>query len=176
MLLESSSIVLRSLEAEDADLFYKWSQDREVTRYSLSSYAYPQSRNDIRQWLVEINRSPKTVSLGICCRQTGELIGYAGIASMSNINRCGEYFILIGEKAYWGKGIGTQVTKLVTEFGFRTLGLHRIELTVFSENVGAIRAYEKSGYKREGVMRQSGFRNGEFLDKVLLSALVTEWG
>ncbi|WP_193746142.1 GNAT family N-acetyltransferase, partial [Vibrio parahaemolyticus] len=36
-------------------------------------------------------------------------------------------------------------------------------------------AYENAGYKHEGVMRQSGFRNGEFVDKVLMSVLSTEW-
>lgn len=174
-MIESNIIKLRSLEVEDYAEFYAWSCDRDVTQFSLSSYAYPQSKSDISMWLSTINSSAKTVSFGICCQETDKLIGYAGIASISQLNRCGEYFILIGDKAYWSKGIGTQVTKLITDYGFNTLGLHRIELTAYATNPSAIKAYEKAGYQHEGIKRQSGFRNGKFVDKVQMSVLSHEW-
>jgi len=175
MILESPLVKLRSLDVEDSDQFYQWSQDREVTKFSLSSYAYPQSKSEIGNWLSNINSSSKTVSFGICCVESGKLIGYAGIASISCLNRCGEYFILIGNKDYWGKGLATLVTKLITDYGFNALGLHRIELTAFSINPAAIRAYEKAGYAHEGVKREAGYRNGQFLDKVQMSVLSHEW-
>jgi len=169
------SVTLRPLEIEDASQFYQWSLDREVTQFSLSSYGYPQSKSGICQWLSVINENPKSVSLGICCHSTKKLIGYAGITSISPLNRCGEYFILIGDKAYWGKGIATMVTKAVTDYGFNTLGLHRVELTAFAINPWAVRAYEKAGYVHEGIKRQSGFRHGKFHDKIMMAALVSDW-
>ena len=175
MLIESNLIKLRPLETEDSNEFYDWASDREITQFSLSSYAYPQSKSDILKWLSDINKCTKTVSLGICSPDTGQLIGYAGIASISSLNRCGEFFILIGSKEHWGKGIGTEVTKLITEYGFKTLGLHRVELTAYASNPSAIKAYEKAGYKHEGVKRQSGFRHGVFVDKVQMAALCHEW-
>ncbi|ASG01566.1 N-acetyltransferase [Vibrio anguillarum] len=175
MQLELDDYYLRSLEVEDTEAFYKWSRDREITLYSLSSYAYPQSKSDIGKWLLSINSNAKTVSFGICSKENDKLIGYAGISGISTLNRSGEYFILIGEKSYWGKGVGTSVTKIVTNYAIRTLGLHRVQLTASTLNLGAIKAYENAGYKHEGVMRQSGFRNGEFVDKVLMSVLSTEW-
>ena len=173
--MESKVIKFRALEVDDCNEFYAWSCDKEVTQYSLSSYAYPQSKTDISKWLTGINDSPKTVSFGVCCQETGQLIGYAGIASISQLNRCGEYIILIGDKKYWGKGIGTQVTKFITDYGFNTLGLHRIELTAYSTNYGAIKAYENAGYQHEGIKRQAGYRNGKFVDKVQMAALSHEW-
>lgn len=175
MFLVTSKAELRSLEINDSGEFYAWSCDREVTQYSLSAYAYPQSKADISTWLSGININSKCVSFGICSTETGTLIGYAGIASISTLNRCGEYFILIGNKAYWGQGIGTEVTKMITDYGFNTLGLHRIELTAYATNPSAIRAYENAGYVQEGVKRQSGFRNGEFVDKVMMVVLAPEW-
>lgn len=166
---------MRPLEVEDVDDFYLWSCDKEITQFSLSSYVYPKSKTDISKWLTTINDSSKVVSFGVCCSETGDLIGYAGIASISSLNRSGEYFILIGDKTYWGKGIGTEVTKVITNYGFSSLGLHRIELTVFATNPSAIRAYEKAGYQHEGIKRQSGFRNGEFCDKVQMAILSHEW-
>ncbi|OOF25127.1 MULTISPECIES: GNAT family N-acetyltransferase [Salinivibrio] len=175
MQLEAEHYYLRSLDISDTEYFYQWSQDREVTIYSLSAYAYPQSRSDISSWLSTINADPKNVSFGICTRATNELIGYAGISDISTLNRSGEFFILIGNKQFWGKGIGTLVTKLVTDYAIRTLGLHRVQLTASTLNSRAISAYKRAGYKHEGVMRQSGFRNGEFVDKAVMSVLSHEW-
>ncbi|AKB04562.1 TPA: GNAT family N-acetyltransferase [Vibrio cholerae] len=175
MFIESLKIKLRSLEVEDAEYFYRWSGDREVTQFSLSAYAYPQSRSDIAKWLSEINSSSTTISFGIECRESQKLIGYAGISGISSLNRSGEYFILIGDKAFWGKGLGTEVTRLVTNYGFRELGLHRIELTAYCDNVAAIKAYENAGYQHEGIKRESGYRNGRFMDKVQMSVLSREW-
>ncbi len=69
----------------------------------------------------------------------------------------------------------TEVTRLVTNYGFRELGLHRIELTAYCDNVAAIKAYEKAGYQHEGIKRESGYRNGRFMDKVQMSVLSREW-
>ncbi|EGR1133926.1 N-acetyltransferase, partial [Vibrio cholerae] len=144
MFIESLKIRLRSLEVEDVEYFYQWSGDREVTQFSLSAYAYPQSRSDISKWLSDINSSSKTISFGIECRESQKLIGYAGISGISSLNRSGEYFILIGDKAY-------------------------------CDNVVAIKAYEKAGYQHEGIKRESGYRNGRFMDKVQMSVLSREW-
>lgn len=174
MFIEGQAVTLRSLEVEDADVFYLWSQDRKITQFSLSSFVYPQSQADITRWLDTINQDQKNVTLGVCCIKTGKLIGYAGLASINPINRSAEYFILIGDKHYWGKGIATDVTRLITAYGFRDLGLHRIELTAFIDNKAAIRAYENAGYQHEGIKRQAGFRHGGFYDKVLMSVLVSD--
>lgn len=105
-----------------------------MTQFSLSVYAYPQSKSDITQWLSDINNHSKNVSFGICDYDAGKLIGYASI--------------------------GTEVTKLVTHYGFNVLGLHRIELTVFSSNPAALKTYEKAGYVHEGVKREADFSDG----------------
>lgn len=82
MLVASNLVTLRALESEDCEAFYRWANDKEVTQYSLSSYAYPQSKSDIYKWLSDINSCTKTVSFGVCSQETGRLIGYAGIASI----------------------------------------------------------------------------------------------
>ena len=174
MFIKGQAITLRPLEIEDAEVFYLWSQDREITQFSLSSFAYPKSQSDIANWLSLVNQNPKNISFGICCIKTGKLVGYAGIVDISQINRSGEFFILIGDKHYWAKGVATDVTQLITAYGFRDLGLHRIELTAFSDNKAAIRAYEKAGYQHEGIKRQAGFRHGGFYDKVQMSVLVSD--
>lgn len=165
----------RSLEIRDSELFLKWCSNKDVVRYSLSWFQTPKSNQDFKDWLASLNSSDKTINLGICCRETSQLIGYAGFADINSLNRSGEYFIFIGDMEYWGKGIGTEVTKTITNYGFNTLGLHRIFLTVSELNISAVKAYEKAGYIKEGLLRDAAFRDGKFHNKILMSVLSSEW-
>ena len=174
MIIHSPRVILRPISVDDTDEFYTWGCQSDVTQFSLSAYRYPQSKTDVEQWLASINQDKRTISFGIVEPHNQTLIGFAGIASMSTLNRSGEYFILIGNKEYWGQGLGTEVTKLVARYAFNDIGLHRLSLTAFATNPAAIKAYEKAGFQHEGVLRQSGFRNGTFHDKVMMSLLATE--
>ena len=107
-------------------------------------------------------------------RLSQELIGYAGITNLSRVNQSGEYFILLGEKRYGGRGIGTAVTQQAVTRGFQELGLNRVMLTVSVPNEGGVKAYWKAGFQLEGRLRQAGYRHQRFHDKLVLSVLRTE--
>jgi len=168
-------ISLMPLSLENVTSFYKWINDKEVIRYSLSYFDKITSEGEISRWYREMLNEKNSINLGIYLKNTNELIGYAGISKISETNKSGEYFIFIGEKKYWGKGIGTQVTKEVLELGFNKFDLNRIMLTVSEPNIGGIRAYEKSGFIVEGRLREACFRNNEFHDKIVMSVLRHEW-
>jgi RimJ/RimL family protein N-acetyltransferase len=173
--LAGQDISLRSLELSDLDDLWHWFADREVVRYSLSLWLFPYSRHETQTWLEKTLTDKHTLTLGIVERTSGALIGIAGIASMSLINRSGEYFILIGNKESWSKGYGTEVTKLIVEYGFATLNLHRIALTVSEVNSAGVKAYERAGFTREGVLRQACYRDGQYHDKIVMSILRPDW-
>jgi RimJ/RimL family protein N-acetyltransferase len=103
------------------------------------------------------------------------LIGYAGLTSISAANQSGEYFIFIGEKAQWGQGVGTAVTKQILDLAFTSLQLNRVMLTVSEGNTGGLRAYTKAGFLVEGRLRQAACRRGVFHDKIVMSVLKTDW-
>lgn len=98
-----------------------------------------------------------------------------GISGISRLNHSGEYFIFIGEKAYWGQGVGTEVTKQVLALGFTEFHLNRIMLTVSEPNVGGVKAYAKAGFKLEGRLREACLRNDRFHHKLIMSVLKAEW-
>lgn len=173
--LAGEQIFLRSLELDDLDQFWRWFADREVVKYSMSMWILPWSRSETQAWLERTLRDKETLSLGIVERATGRLIGYAGIASISQINRSGEYYIFLGEKECWGKGYGTAVTRLLIDYGFASLNLHRIMLTVSSLNTGGIKAYSRAGFQQEGILRQACYRDGSYHDKIVMAILRSEW-
>ncbi len=57
-------------------------------------------------------------------------------------------------------------------YGFNELGLHRIFLTASSDNPGALKAYERAGFKIEGLMREAFFRNNKYSDKVIMGIIL----
>ncbi len=129
----------------------------------------------IDQWFTATLQQSNCLNLGIYLAATNALIGYAGLSGISTTNQSGEYFIFIGEKACWGQGLGTAVTKQVVRIGFTSLRLNRIMLTVSETNTGGLKAYAKAGFVVEGRLRQACCRQGLFHDKIVMSILKAEW-
>lgn len=168
-------VTFRTLSIADANLFHAWLNDYEVIRYSQSRFLKKQTKSEVKTWLSKIIQGSDNYTTGIVDIGSNKLIGYAGIADISKPNNSGEYFILIGDKDYWSKGYGTEVTRHIIDYGFKTLKLHRIQLTVSVPNIGGIIAYERAVLKKEGVLREACFRDGKYHDIIVMSILEVEW-
>jgi RimJ/RimL family protein N-acetyltransferase len=81
----------------------------------------------------------------------------------------------IGERAYWGKGYGTDAMKVALRFAFTEINLERVTLNVFEYNPRAIRSYEKAGFKHEGRMRGALLKDGRRWDMIYMGILREEW-
>jgi len=168
-------IQLLPLHIDQAPLFHRWLRDPEVITYSLSVFQDLKTLAQVAEWLARTLQDPSSLTLGIYLAETQALIGYAGIANISRVNQAGEYFILLGEKHYWGQSIGTTVTQQIVTRGFQDLGLNRIMLTVSVPNEGGVKAYLKAGFQLEGRLRQACYRHQAFHDKLVMSVLRDEW-
>ncbi|GCE08956.1 GNAT family N-acetyltransferase [Dictyobacter aurantiacus] len=173
--LAGEHILLRPLEMDDLEAFAGWFMDREATRYSMGVWLFPWSRYETEQWLKRTLLDKETLSLGVVEKEGGSLIGYAGIASISLVNRSGEYYIFLGAKESWGKGYGTEVTRLIVDYGFASLNLHRIMLTVSESNIAGVRAYTRVGFQQEGVLRDACYRDGAYHDKLVMAIFRPSW-
>ena len=168
-------IELKTLKEQDVQYFYSWINDDEVIKYSLSVFQNMETKEEIGFWFKELLNNTENLQLGIYIKGVNQLIGYAGISNISKFNKSGEYFIFIGDKTQWGRGISTQVTKQILEIGFNKSGLNRIMLTVSEPNIGGVKSYLKAGFKQEGILREASFRDGQFHDKIVMSVLKSEW-
>ncbi|HCO74084.1 MAG TPA: N-acetyltransferase [Clostridium sp.] len=168
-------IKLRNLQLSDKEHFFLWIKDKDVIRYSLSIFQKMKSNNEISDWFDMLLLDKSSYNKAIVDNANRKLIGYAGIAQISQTNLSGEYFIFIGDKSYHGKGIGTFVTREIVKNGFQELGLNRIMLTVSEKNIGAIKAYTNANFKTEGIVRQAFYRDEKFHDKVIMAILKEEY-
>ena len=150
----------------------RWFGDPEVTRWLVQHI--PISRQAEEAWFERTIASDSDIVLAIL-DENGRHIGNCGFNRIDLVNRSAEFGILIGESDVWGHGHGPEAARLILEYGFEELGLHRIALGVFSFNEGAIRAYEKVGFVHEGTEREAYFRHGRFHDHHIMSILESEW-
>ncbi len=170
-----ATFMFRNLQPSDVRFFHRWIRDPEVIRFSMTKFHRLARPEEIEAWFHGTLFDRAVHQFGIVDPGTDELIGYAGISALNEIDGNGEYFIFIGNKMYWGRGIASKVTRLFVQDAFEVLKLHRLFLTASGLNPGALRAYEKAGFKYEGRLREAFFRNGEFSDKLIMGILGSEY-
>jgi RimJ/RimL family protein N-acetyltransferase len=98
-------------------------------------------------------------------------IGTVGLHGINAKDHNATFGIAIGEKQYWGKGYGTEAAKLIINYGFDQLNLHRVNSVVIAFNDRSIRMHRRLGFKEEGRHREAIFKNGKFHDDIAYGML-----
>ena len=172
MFLEGKDIVLRPLKKEtDLARCMKWMNDMETKQYLL--VILPVDWATEEKWF-EKEKKPGEITLAIETKK-GEYIGNIGLHNIDLIFRHGEIGIVIGEKAYREKGLGTQAVRLLVDYAFSQMNLHRIEYRAIADNERSIKTAKRIGFKEEGRRRETVYRNGRYKDDVILGLLHKEW-
>lgn len=163
-------------EYKESDLLYirKWVNEAETVKYLSNSFLYPQSEEQIRDFL-DRAMSEEWKGFVIAEKETGDYIGQIDFVELDEINGVAEIGIVIGDPDLTSRGIGTETLNIILKFAFNNLRLHRIELVCWSFNRRAQRAYEKVGFIKEGVRRQKLYRDGKYYDEYCYGILKKEW-
>ena len=167
---------LRADERCDIPRFVAWLNDPEVLQGLM--VAVPMSLAEEEAWFESMLKSPREqhpMAIDICQGDEWLPVGNCGFHEIDWRCRAGELGIFIGEKSFWNQGYGTEVMRLLVKHGFETLNLNRICLQVYATNLRAIRSYEKVGFVHEGRRRQAMYKNGQYIDILLMSILRAEW-
>lgn len=141
----SFEIYLRPLREEDAAISYKWRNDPEVWKYTGSKPDKEITYEIEKSWIEKKLKNANEIRYAICLLSSDEYIGNVQLTDIHSDSA--EFHIFIGNKKYWGKGIGKSATRKMIEIGFNEMNLKTIYLEVNENNVAAIRAYEKIGFK-----------------------------
>ena len=171
--LIGEKIYLRPLEREDAPTCRDFVNDPDVRR-TLDQYR-PKNLACEESWIDGQSGDTGTIVLGIALKQSDRLIGATDLRDIDAVNRKASFGLLIGAKDEWHKGHGTEATQLMLKYGFATLNLNRIALSVYANNPHAVRAYQKTGFVLEGTLRKDVFRDGRYIDVFRMAILRDEW-
>ncbi len=175
---------IRPMRADEAPLFYEWATDPEVQPF-WGGRGHYESLEDFLEdhWLPHYFDGSQpdrgrcfTIEGQPAPRRAGSRpIGMIAYNRIDAPNRSTEIDIVIGDPAYRDRGYGTDAIRAFLAFLFDTVGLHRVWLGTYHHNARARRAYEKCGFVREGVMRQSDWVDGRWVDSVIYGILEHEF-
>jgi diamine N-acetyltransferase len=153
-------------------LVVRWRSDFEVTR-TLASRWRLTSRRAVETWFEALERNDHAFNVYEVATQ--RLIGVALLLDVDPLMRTAELALVIGERDCWGKGYGTEATRLLLDYAFAWVHLHSVTLRVFGHNARGLRAYRRAGFRVVGRWREA-FRLGDRVeDVVFLDCLATEF-
>jgi len=153
-------------------LYTRWLNDFEVVR-NLAMGMHPMTLDAEGEWYERAKMDPHTFL--IYAREPLRPIGGTGLHEVNHKHRTAEFGIFLGEKDFWGKGYGTEATRLMLDYAFTGLGLHNVLLRVYSYNVRAQRAYSRAGFREFGRRREAIRIGGRAYDIVYMDCLATEF-
>ena len=172
-LWRGTKVRLTALSRDDAATISGWFGDVGYLRLQDTNLALPKSQAQVAADLLE--KSSNTIVFAIRTAGDGALIGTVGFYEIEWANQGAWLGMGIGERDAWDQGYGTEALHLALRYGFDELNLHRITLTVIAYNERAIALYERTGFQREGVLREFGLRDGRRYDLYLYGLVRSEW-
>lgn len=157
-------VTLRPMvDGDAAGPYLKFMRDPEVLRFLEARF----ESWDYDKLLVYIGHQRNLGNPFFAILFDSELTGTIKLG-LNSIHKFAEVGLMLGHP-YWGQGIGTEAIKLVSEYAFGPLVLHKLWAGCYSENIGAIKAFTKAGFQIEGALRsQYRLDGGRWTDDVLL--------
>jgi RimJ/RimL family protein N-acetyltransferase len=170
-----SEIQLRALTNNDLEATLKWNNQEDI-RNNYLGHPFPINEESEKKWYEKILTSnfPVTV-FGIEHLSDKKLIGISVLRDINMINRVAEFAVYIGEANYRGKGLSKEATLQTLMFAFNDLGLNRVFLKVLEYNMPAIKLYESVGFSKEGLLKDSVFKNNKYHSELIFAMLKEEF-
>lgn len=161
-------IIIRKPEQEDADALHQLKNDLESNAL-LEDFTKGYSKEDIKEWIRFHNDASNECLYLIQEMISSNVIGHVGLYNIDHRVGKAEFAILIADKSSRGKGYGQMCTEFMLDFGFNQLHLNRIELSLLSTNTVAYNLYLKMGFIKEGLLKQAQFKDGNYIDVILMA-------
>ena len=159
------NVTIRPISYDDTANIIRWRNSDFVRRRFLYRALFTaESHNN---WMKTMVETRKVYQFIINC--DGKDVGSIYLRDVDTENKKAEYGIFIGEADYLGKGIGRAATKLILDFAFNNLKLHKVFLRVLSDNIGAIKSYEKSGFVQEGIFKDEIYSDSKYESVVFMA-------
>lgn len=169
--LDGEKIYLRPLTTEDACQEYvNWLNDPEVNQF-LEIRFVKHTLEKLKDYIEKINKNPDILFLGIIREDTDAHIGNIKLGPIDWNHRVGDIGIMIGDKSSWGRGYAREAIKLLSDYAFNMLKLHKLEAGAYENNIGSIKAFLKVGFSEEGRKRKRFRCKDTYVDQVSLGRI-----
>lgn len=169
--LNGLQVYLKELLPSDVtEEYVQWLNNPSINQFLESRYQV-QTINSCKHFIEELQSQNNNHFWGIYCNQKKRHIGNIKLGPISKLYQRATIGLLIGNKAYWEKGIATEAINLISDFAFQKLGLHKLDAGCYASNQGSKKAFLKAGYQVEGVLKDHFFYQDRFEHCVLLGKI-----
>lgn len=168
-MIRGENLALQAIKEEDLPKLFSWINTPQIVQWS-ASYR-PVHFSNHREWFENIAKAQDKVIFAVSKNENDELIGMVQLIDINPAFQNAELVIRIAPEQERGKGYGQEATKIILDYAWNTLNLHRVWLRVFQDNSPAIKCYEACGFSYEGCMKDSAFINGSWKNIVIMGIL-----
>ncbi len=156
--------------------YFKWLQDLETVKmlYRLE-YLMPFQFEEVERYVLKLFESKNDCFFAVYLKENDEFVGTLKIGHIDWRAGIGDLGMMIGEKKYWSKGIGTDGMKTALIYAFDVLGLRKITAGLPSLLIASQKILPKLGFKLEGVLRKQLFMFGEYCDHLIYGVFKDEF-
>ncbi|GAA1694815.1 GNAT family protein [Fodinicola feengrottensis] len=171
-ILTGERVVLEPLTIDHLDGEVAMLADPQVRRLTGTHQTFTEER--IRKFLLTRPDQHDRADYAVLHQPDRAYLGSLALFDLDEENASMAYRIALGRTLPYGQGLGTQATRMIVDFAFDLVGLHRVHLEVYDFNRRAQRAYEKSGFGVEGRQRDALNWDGDWHDTISMAILATD--
>ena len=173
MLIYGEKIVLRAVEESDNAMLLSLINDPD-TEMMLGGSSWPVSEAEQLRWFEHQEKSRDVLRCIVALQENSKAIGTIILSDIDQKNATGHIHIKMSKDGGRGKGYGTDAVNTMVQYAFEELRLNCIYANILSYNEASIKLFERCGFKRDGVLRQRGFKRGKFCDLFYYSKLISD--
>lgn len=152
--------MLGPMSREQIPVYHRWLNNFETLHSQGEPPQMPDALESVARWYENYVLARSDVAwFTIYALETKQPVGWTELKDIDHHHGTAEFAIMIGEPAARGKGYGSEVTRLMLEYGFSSLGLHNIHLNYLEFNGAARQTYTKAGFREYG-RRTGAHRSG----------------
>jgi RimJ/RimL family protein N-acetyltransferase len=171
-MIKGKRVFLRAVEERDLPLLMRWRNAPENRRFFFSPFLISQGGQ--RKWYENLLADPTRIVVMVETLE-GQTVGMVGVSKIDWRNQEAEAGQILFDPDFRGQGYAEEAMCLGLDYLFNDLNLHRVYSVHYAFNQGMIAFNRFFGFKDEGVLRQAGFSDGRFQDKVIMGLLREEW-
>jgi len=162
-MIRGKKVSLRPVMESDYPLIRQWMNHPEIWRYM--DYEEPYSLQDVREDIERSREEGQPFAILVGDRPIGRI----GLNQFRRRDRICSFHMFIGEPAYWGKGYARDAVMALLSYAFERFDLHQVELWTLADNNRAVGTYERCGFVLEGRLRERSWKEGHWVDHVVMS-------
>ena len=170
-MIRGRKVGLRAIEREDIPRLWELRNDAKVEALSYGP-PRPHSKVEMEAWFEKLTAERDDHVFAIDAE--GRLVGLINLRDIDAVNRRADLGIaLLPEEI--GKGYGSDAIRVLLEYAFRHLNLHKVCLDTLATNQRGLRAYRACGFVEEGRLREHEWEQGRYVDLVEMGVLREDW-